>query len=132
MPNIIQRWNQYQPSKPVWLWSSVGAAVLTMVLGFGTGGWQTSSNAAKHASVSTEKAVAQFAAAICANRFMAATDAKTALASLKAAESWKRDRVLEEAGWVTFAKMQKPVTGAAELCVTQLLATDSTSPTGGA
>jgi hypothetical protein len=48
-------------------------------------------------------------------------NATTQLASLKGAESWKRDTFIEEGGWVTLPGVEKPVTGAASLCAQQLL-----------
>lgn len=131
-----QAWSNYQPSKTVWFWSCVGAAVLTMVVGFSWGGWVTGGSAAKMTEKATENAVAELAANICVHRFLAASDASAKLATLKETDSWKRDTLVEEGGWVTLAKMEEPVDGAAELCAEQLASaelpamasTDKTEP----
>ena len=47
----------YQPTKTVWLWSMVGVAVLTMVLGFTWGGWVTGGTASDRAEEAASKAV---------------------------------------------------------------------------
>ncbi len=117
---MMKNWSQYKPTKVVWFWSCVGAAALTMIVGFAGAGWVTSGTAAERAQVSTEQAVATLAAGICANRFLAAEDAGTKLATLKELDAWKRDTFIEEGGWVTFASMKTPVDGAAELCASQL------------
>lgn len=132
MTNFLQNWEEYKPSKAVWFWSCAGAAALTIIVGFGLGGWVTSSTASEQVSTSTDKAVAQLAASICANRFMAAADAEIALSELKEVDAWKQDNAIEKGGWVTFAKMTEPVHGAAKLCVEQLFAADTAGTNGGA
>lgn len=126
----MKAWSEYKPSKTVWLWSCVGAAVATMVVGFSAGGWVTATTAQEQAEASTHAAVAQLAAGICAHRFMAAPDAEAALAALKSADSWKRDTMIEKGGWVTFADAQAPVDGAADLCASKLMeSTTAGTPT---
>jgi len=115
-----EKWSVYQPSKAVWFWSCIGAAVLTMIVGFSWGGWVTGGTATKQAEAAGDEAAAQLAANICVHRFLAAPDASAQLAELKKSDTWKRDTFVEEGGWVTFATMKKPVNGAAELCAEQL------------
>jgi len=125
----MKAWSDYKPSKTIWLWSCVGAAVLTMIVGFTAGGWVTQSTAAKQAEASTSAAVAQLAAGICVHRFMAAPDAQAKLAALKSADSWKRDSMIEKGGWVTFADAKAPVDGAADLCASKLLQSSEAAAT---
>jgi len=120
-------WNAYKPSKTLWLWSCVGVAVLTMIVGFTAGGWVTEKTATQQAQASSTAAVAQLAANVCAHRFMAAPDAQAALATLKGADSWKRDTMIEKGGWVTFADAKNPVDGAAALCAEKLLTPGSSA-----
>jgi len=114
-------WNAFKPSKTLWLWSCVGAAVLTMIVGFTAGGWVTEKTSTEQANIASTAAVAQLAASVCAHRFMAAPDAQAALAALKSADSWKRDTMIEKGGWVTFADAKTPIDGAASLCADKLL-----------
>lgn len=118
--SIGENWGAYRPSKAVWFWSCIGAAVLTIIVGFSWGGWVTGGTATKQAAASGEKGAAQLAADICVNHFLNAPDATAKLAELKKIDAWKRNSFVSEGGWVTFAKMEKPVTGAAEICAAQL------------
>ncbi|WP_228255775.1 hypothetical protein [Pollutimonas thiosulfatoxidans] len=105
---------------------------MTMVVGFTAGGWVTGGTAAQQAETSTEAAVAQLAASICANRFLAAPDAQYQLTQLQEVDSWKQDSFIEEGGWVTFANMEHPVEGAADLCAEKVLAGNPVAPESGA
>jgi hypothetical protein len=109
-------WSNYRPSKTVWVWSSIGAAILTIIVGFSWGGWVTNGTAEKRTEAASEKAVAELAASICVHRFLAAPDAGAQLTTFKDTDSWKRDKLVQDGGWVTFADMKEPVDGAAKLC----------------
>ena len=124
MSNLSNRWNDYRPSKSVWGWSCAGAAALTLIVGFGFGGWVTGGTAQERAETSTHDAVAELAADVCAHRVLASADAASVYGELKEARSWERRRLLEEAGWTTFGNADKPISGAADLCATQILAAD--------
>lgn len=132
MANLSNRWNAYRPSKPVWLWSCVGAAVLTTIVGFGFGGWVTGGTAQERADTSTHDAVAALAANVCTQRVLASADAVALYSELEAARSWDRRKLLDEAGWTTFGDAGEPVSGAAALCATQILATDMPAATSDA
>lgn len=121
---MSSNWNSYRPSKGVWLWSCIGAAALTMIVGFGVGGWVTGGTAQERAQASTEDAVATLAANVCTQQVLASADAASIYKELDEAKTWERRKVLEEAGWTTFGDMDKPVSGAASLCATQILAAD--------
>jgi hypothetical protein len=118
--SIGESWSAYRPSKAVWFWSCLGAAALTMIVGFSWGGWTTNGTATKQAQAAGEQAAAQLAANICVKRFLAAPNAQAQLAELKKTDSWKRDSFVQDGGWVTFANIEKPVSGAAEICADQL------------
>lgn len=120
MSDTMQKWRDYKPSKATWLWSCVAAAALTMIVGFGWGGWVTGGTAQETAEKSAEAAAATLAAKICAFRFLQAPDAGEKLAALKDASSWERNSLIEDAGWVTFARMEEPVDGAANRCAQML------------
>ncbi len=129
---MMNSWGQYRPTKTVWFWSCVGAAALTMAVGFGAGGWVTGATAAEQVASSTDQAVATLAANICANRILAAPDSQYQLTQLKEVDTWKQDTFIEEGGWVTFANMEEPVDGAADLCVDKILAGNTATVDNGA
>lgn len=124
MTHPSNRWNDYRPNKSVWLWSCVGAAALTMIVGFGFGGWVTGGTAQEQTETATNEAVATLAADICTQRVLASAEAASVYAQLDEARSWERNKLLDEGGWTTFANMDEPVSGAASLCATQILASD--------
>ena len=117
-------WNEYRPTKAVWFWSVGGAVVATMIIGFTWGGWTTGGTADEMATDAREQGRAQLAANICVDRFLASPEVAVNLAALKDESSYQRDNFIDEGGWVTFAGMEQPVEGAAEICASQLAETD--------
>lgn len=111
----------YRPSKAVWFWTTVGAIALTMIVGFTWGGWVTGGAATDRAETAAEQAVVDFAAEICAYRFLQASDAGAKLAALKEQRSFERSSTLEDNGWVSFAGAEDPVQGAARACAERLM-----------
>lgn len=95
---IKTRWANYQPNKQS-LYKAVGyTAFWTVLLGFTAGGWTTSGGAEKMAY----EARVDYAAATCAERFLAADMNGQRLASLKKiAGRHQRRRVLEKEEWLT-------------------------------
>lgn len=114
------KWEQYRPSKSLWFWSCAGCVALTMILGFTLGGWVTGGTASAMADTAREQARAQLAADVCVARFKKGADFATALADLKAENSWSRDDFVADGGWVTLAGLDEPVAGAADLCAETL------------
>jgi hypothetical protein len=127
---LTKRFDDYQPSKTVLFWGMVGAAILTMTLGFGWGGWVTGGTADQMAAKAATSARAELAADVCVDRFAKLPDAPAKLVSLKAVDSWKRSQVIEEGGWVTLPGTEKPVAEAAELCAKRLVDTKAAETHG--
>jgi hypothetical protein len=113
-------WSEYQPTKTVWFWSIAGCVIATLILGFTWGGWVTGGTAEEMAASAREEGRAQLAANICVDQFLDGPDVAVKLAELKEESEWSRDDYIEEGGWATFAKMEEPVDGAAQLCATEL------------
>jgi hypothetical protein len=120
-PNMWQRWESYRPSKATWFWSCVACVIATLIVGFTAGGWMTATGAAQMADAAADGARDKLVAAICVNRFESSADASAQLAMLKKAATWDRDYFIQKGGWVTVPGTKEPVTGAADLCVKQLL-----------
>ncbi len=117
---LANRWNAYRPTKTVVFWTGAACAVLTMIVGFGWGGWVTGRTAAGMAEGAAGKARSELAASICVERFMGATNAGAKLAELKTINSWQRNDFVEKGGWVTLAVADGPVRGAADICGSKL------------
>ncbi|WP_099865379.1 hypothetical protein [Pararhizobium haloflavum] len=119
---IGQRWNEFRPTKAVWLWSCAGCIVATMVVGFTYGGWVTGGTAAEMAADASETGRAELAATLCVNKFASAPNATEQWASLKEASSWERDDLIEDGGWAALSGNIEIVDGSLDLCAERLVA----------
>jgi hypothetical protein len=119
--NAGQRWNEFRPSKTMWFWSCAGSAVATMVVGFWFGGWVTGGTAHSMVDEAASQARIELASDICVQRFASGPDFGPQLAALKEESSYRRDDLLEEAGWTTMGGMDEPVRNAAALCAEKLV-----------
>lgn len=122
---LSRRWEEYRPSKALWLWSAAGAAFATMILGFTVFGWTTGGSAARMAEQAADKARAELVAQVCVEKFAAEADAAAKLAALKEASSWERDDFIKDGGWATLIGMTDSVNGAADACAEKLVAMES-------
>jgi hypothetical protein len=122
-PSLWRRWEDYKPSKGIWLWSCAACIVATVVIGFAWGGWVTGGTATRMAADAASGANAQLAAADCVYRFENGPDATAQLAALKKAESYQRSDLIEKDGWATMPGSKGPVEGAALICSQQLVRT---------
>ncbi|MEX2575456.1 MAG: hypothetical protein WD382_02285 [Halofilum sp. (in: g-proteobacteria)] len=102
---IKTRWASYQPNKNS-LYKAVGyTAFLTMAVGFTVGGWTTQGSAEDMVS----EARIEYAAALCAERFMAADLSGQRLAELKqVAGRHQRSRVLSRENWLVLPAGSTP------------------------
>lgn len=117
--NFVERAQGYRPSKTMYFWSCVGCAAAVIFVGFNWGGWVTGGTASEMAASAAERARSELAATICVSQFDKAGD-KAALASLARTDSWKRGDFIEKGGWLTLPGIDKPVSGAADLCAQRL------------
>lgn len=117
---IVQRWNEYRPSKEQILWIAVGCIVATLVLGFGPGGWVTGGTARKMADEAAAASHQQLAAAVCAEHFLRAANAGERLKKLQLLQWWERDDQVAAGGWATMPGEKEANSAVAELCATRL------------
>ncbi|MFO7483418.1 hypothetical protein [Oceanibaculum nanhaiense] len=118
---FMQKFDDFQPSKALWAWTTVGAVVGTVLIGFIWGGWVTGNTAKTMAYDAGRDSRATLASNMCIDNFLAGPDAAGQLAALKKESSWSRDSMIEKAGWTTFPGDSKPVPGAADLCAEHLV-----------
>jgi len=121
MRNLIRRWNDYRPTKEHMFWVGVGCVVATLVVGFGLAGWVTGGTAQKMADEAAAASRHQLAAAVCAEGFLRAADARARLAKLKALEWYERDDVVAAGGWATMPGESEASSVVAEMCATRLV-----------
>lgn len=117
LPSILQG-----ESRTRLIQGAVGGSLLTMVIGFGWGGWQLQSTAHKAAELQTNNALVAALAPICVDKFRQAADVKATTVALNATDTWKRDTFVEKGGWATFPGAAEPNRDVAEACATILSA----------
>ena len=119
--SLQQRWDGLQPSKTMLVWSCVGSVAVALIAGFTWGGWVTGGTARDMAQDAGEQSRYELASTICAERFMAAADAKAQLTALQAIDSSYRQRqFIDEGGWATMPGQEKGARETSELCAAVL------------
>jgi hypothetical protein len=98
------------------LQGAAAGAVATLVVGFYWGGWSLASSTEKQVKAAEEASVVRVLAPICADKFQRSADATINLDALHKADSWKRNELVEKAGWTTFPGSE-PDRAVAEACV---------------
>lgn len=122
---MMQKFQDYQPSKGALVWTAIGAAVLTMVVGFSAGGWVTGGSANSMAEQALEDGREKLVAAICVDKFISDTGAADNLSKLKEVSSYKQDDFIKDGGWSTVNGLDEQVSGAADLCAERLAELDA-------
>jgi hypothetical protein len=117
---ITQRWSEYQPTRKQLVWAVVLSVAATVIIGFGPLDWVSGGTAHKMADEAALSARHQLAAAVCADKFMRAQDARTRLAKLEALEWWERDEHVADGGWATMPGEQESDSAVAQMCANRL------------
>jgi hypothetical protein len=103
------------------VWSCVGSVAVALIAGFTWGGWVTGGTARDMAQDAGDQSRYELAATICADRFMAATDAQAQLTELKAIDSSYRQRqFIDDGGWATMPGQDEGARQTSELCAAVL------------
>lgn len=98
--------------------AAAGAAV-TAIVGFNWGGWMLASTANTKIAAAEQAGAVRVLAPICVDKFQHATDVVANLKALNATDSWKRDEMIEKAGWTTFPGSE-PTRSVAAACLSML------------
>jgi hypothetical protein len=118
--SLGQRWEASRPTKTMLFWSCAGCVVATIVVGFTWGGWTTGGTARSMAQEAALGSRNELAAAVCVDRFRAASNAEAQLVALKGLGSWDRGPFVEKGGWAAMPDKVEPGKGAARLCADKL------------
>ena len=102
------------------LQGAAAGAVATIVIGFYWGGWTLGSTAEKRVKEAEQASIVRVLAPVCADKFQRSTEVNANLEALKKADSWKRDELIEKAGWTKFPGSE-PDRKVAEACASLLL-----------
>jgi hypothetical protein len=87
-------------TKP-FVWGAVGGAILTLVIGFYWGGWQTTSSASRMAKEQSAMKVIAALAPFCVDRFLKSADAAQSAELLKLTTNYDRGSFLEKGGYTS-------------------------------
>jgi hypothetical protein len=87
-------------------------AVITMIIGFGWGGWTTAGTTQKR----TDDAILASQAAICVAQFMKEPNHEEKLKELGAIDAWKRYEFIEKGGWDKMPGQEKAGVSVARAC----------------
>ena len=124
---IADGWLRYRPSKKIALPACIASFLLSIPVGFLTGGWTTGSRAREMAKLAYEAGQADIAARICMDRFLSAPGATARLGALPRQASRYRGALLKAQGWTALHGLpnlpghKEPVSGEADLCAQRLL-----------
>ena len=106
------------------VWGAVVGSILTMIVGFGWGGWTTSSAAQQAAMKQADAAVTAALVPICVAGEKADAVRAKKLGELTAiTSSWEQTEYVMKTGWATFPGQAEPNRSVAEACASALLKT---------
>jgi hypothetical protein len=94
------------------IWGLIGGAAIATILGFGWGGWTTSSTA----NAASAKAVVSSQAAICVAQFVKQPNHEAKLKEFGDVSSWTRGEYIEKGGWDKMPGQEKAEWGVARAC----------------
>ena len=103
------------------VWSAIGGAILTMIIGFAWGGWVTGGTAGKMAEEKADEAVVDRLAPICVEQFNQDPEKDQKLKELKETDSWQRDTYVQKQGWATMPGEKEPERNIADECARRLV-----------
>jgi hypothetical protein len=106
------------------VWGVIVGSILTMIVGFGWGGWTTNSTAQQIAMKQAGVAVTTALVPICLAQVKADAARATKLGELTAiTSSWEQTEFVMKTGWATFPGNENPDHDVAEACANSLLKT---------
>jgi hypothetical protein len=98
------------------LQGAAAGAVATLIVGFYGAGWTLASTTHKQVKDAEQASVVRVLAPICADKFQRSADASINMDALNKADSWKRNEIVEKAGWTKFPGSE-PERAVADACV---------------
>jgi len=118
--SIGERWSQARPTKTALFWACVASMILTIIVGFGWGGWVTGGTARQQAETMARDAVVQRLAPICVVQSERDPARAQKLVALKGEGTWQRAEYVGKQGWATMPGEREPDRPVAEACAVLL------------
>lgn len=104
------------------IWGAVIGSVLTMIIGFGLGGWVTAGSADQAARREANAAVTSALTPFCLAKAKKDPAGAKKLGELRAIDySYQQEQFVMEAGWASLPGSAEPNRQVAEACASQLL-----------
>lgn len=119
--SLRRRWETTRLTKTATFWSWVAVAAVTMIIGFGWGGWVTGGTAQGMGEKMALDAVVKRLGPMCVTQFQQAKGKEQKLKELEKTESWQRSEFIEKQGWATMPGEEKPDSKVAAECERLLL-----------
>ena len=116
MAGLSERWSQARPTKTFVFWLTVAAVVVTMIVGFGWGGWVTGGTAQANAKAMAEDAVVHRLSSICVAAAHHDPAQQQKLKALRDTGEWERPEYVKKAGWATMPGDNDPDSRVADEC----------------
>lgn len=120
MSELLQRWENFQPTKVQIFWVCVAAVAAILFGGFGLGGWTTAGKAQQMASDAGETARRDLAIAVCVEEFMHTADAGARMKKLQGASFYERGDLIAAGGFATMPDRKEPDSAVAAQCALAL------------
>lgn len=121
---LMQKWNDFTPTKSMVGWAAVGACVLTVGVGFSVGGWVTGSTAQQMADEAAATSHAELASVICVDRFRQSETARAQYQEIVDLSSFRQRQYVEEAEWSRLPGGVELNRQSATLCANQIAELD--------
>jgi hypothetical protein len=93
-------------------WGLVCGAIISMIIGFGWGGWSTAMNTQKI----SDEAVLASQSAICVAQFVKQANYAEKFKEFEKMDSWKRSDFVKEGGWAKMPGQAESDWGVARAC----------------
>ena len=106
--------------KPMF-WGAVLGSAVTMIVGFGWGGWVLGGTAERMALERTNTAMVVALTPTCVSKFMQQPNAAAKLKELQTTDTWRQREFVEAGGWATFTGDKMPNASVASACAEQLV-----------
>ena len=116
MASFSQRWSETRPTKTFVFWFCLAAVVVTLVVGFGWGGWVTGATAQATAKAMAEDAVVHRLTSICVAAARSDPARQQKLKALRETGEWERSDYVKKVGWATMPGDKDPDSKVADEC----------------
>ena len=98
------------------VWGVIGGGIITMIIGFGWGGWVLGSNSLDIGEEMAQAAVLDRLTPICVAQFNQDPQRDEKLKILKEKNNWEQDDYVKEQGWATMPFETEPDDQVAYMC----------------